>query len=182
MQIFKNFKLGEPKTQEHLKLRNRHNVMFLYDEDGNEWYGCQKAFSDDTIKIAFDNKGIIRSIAANKDVSTLWPVGLSVAEVRDTTANRRADISGNWVFNGEGIVKRVYTPDEHQAQAEAKKTALIDYANKKTQAWQTQLMLNLISEDDKNSLIEWMVYVKKIQTIDISLAPNITWPESPLSA
>jgi hypothetical protein len=179
MKIFKNFTLGEPKTAEHLKLRNQHNTMFLYDENGTEWYGCQKDFSPDTIKFAFDDKGIIRSIADNKDVSTLWPVGFSVAEVLDTTANRRADISGAWVFDGESIVKRVYTPGELQAQAELQKARLMATANKKTQAWQTQLMLGMISEGDKKSLIEWMEYVQKVQAVDVSLAPNIAWPKQP---
>lgn len=179
MKIFKNFALGEPKTVEHMKLRNKHNAMFLYDENGNEWYGCQKEFSPDTIKIAYDSNGVIRSIAANNDVSTLWPLGFSVAEVPNTTANRRADISGGWVFDGESIVKRVYTPDELQAQAELQKARLMADANKKTQAWQTQLMLGMISDEDKKSLIAWMEYVQKVQAVDVSLAPNITWPDQP---
>lgn len=179
MKIFKNFALGEPKTVEHVKLKNRNNVMFLYAEDGTEWYGCQKEFSPDTIKIAYDNNGVIRSIAANKDVSTLWPVGFSVAEVSDTTANRRADISGGWVFNGEGIVKRVYTPEELQAQAESHKERLIANANKKTQAWQTQLMLGLISDEDKKSLITWMEYVQKVQAVDTSLGLDAEFPDQP---
>jgi hypothetical protein len=179
MKIFKNFTLGEPKTAEHLKLRNQHNTMFLYDENGTEWYGCQKDFSPDTIKFAFDDKGIIRSIADNNDVSTLWPVGFSVAEVLDTTANRRADISGAWVFDGESIVKRVYTADELHAQAESRKEKLLAIANQKTQAWQTQLMLGMISEKDKKSLIAWMEFVQDVQAIDVRLGDKIIWPELP---
>jgi hypothetical protein len=179
MKIFKNFVLGEPKTVEHLKLRNQHNTMFLYDENGTEWYGCQKGFLPDTIKFAYDDKGIIRSIADNNDVSTLWPVGFSVAEVLDTTANRRADISGAWVFDGESIVKRVYTPDELQAQAELQKERLIADVNKKTQAWQTQLMLGIITDANKISLISWMEYVQEVQDVDVSEIPNIAWPNPP---
>ncbi|MFP7605642.1 tail fiber assembly protein [Serratia quinivorans] len=179
MKKFKNFALGEPKNVEHLKLKNRNNVMFLYAEDGTEWYGCQKTFAADTIKFSYNEKGVIRSIATNKDVSSLWPDGLSVAEVADTTANRRADILGGWVFNGEDIVKRVYTPYELQAQAESKKEKLITSANKKTQAWQTQLMLGMISDEDKKSLMAWMNYVQKVQAVDVSLVPNITWPDQP---
>lgn len=179
MKTFKNFTLGEPKTVEHMKLRNKHNAMFLYDENGNEWYGCQKGFLPNTIKIAYDSNGVIRSIAVNKDVSSLWPVGFSVAEVRDTTANRRADISGGWVFNGEDIVKRVYTPDELQVQAESKKGKLITSANKKTQAWQTQLMLGMISDENKKSLISWMEYVQKVQLVDTSLGLDAEWPAHP---
>nr|WP_315854779.1 tail fiber assembly protein [Serratia marcescens] len=106
-------------------------------------------------------------------------MGLSVAEVADTTANRRADVMGGWVFDGENIVKRVYTEEELKAQAETEKAKRLAFANKKTQAWQSQLMLGMIGEEDKQSLIAWMEYVKQVQAIDTSAAPDIAWPEQP---
>lgn len=179
MKNINNFQLGAPKTREQIKLQNSHNVQFLYSEDGTEWYACQQEFAQDTIKFAYDEKGVIRSIANNKDVSTLWPVGLSVAEVADTTANRRADAMGGWVFDGENIVKRVYTEEELKARAETEKAKRLAFVNKKTQAWQAQLMLGMIDEEDKLSLIAWMKYVKQVQAIDISAGSDIVWPEQP---
>lgn len=52
----------------------------------------KKYFADDTIKIAYDKDNIIRYV--EKDVTAIRPDGLSVVEVADITANRRADISG----------------------------------------------------------------------------------------
>ncbi|EDS7590137.1 DUF4376 domain-containing protein [Salmonella enterica subsp. diarizonae] len=98
----KNFTPGDPKTPEQLELANKHRVLFLFSEDGQEWYESQKQFAADTIKFSYDSDGVIRSIS--RDVSALWPVGLSVAEVPDTTANRRADISGRWGFDGENVI------------------------------------------------------------------------------
>lgn len=98
----KNFTPGDPKTPEQLELANKHRVLFLFSEDGQEWYESQKQFAADTIKFSYDADGVIRSIS--RDVSALWPVGLSVAEVPDTTANRRADISGRWGFDGENVI------------------------------------------------------------------------------
>ncbi|EPY9772625.1 hypothetical protein ACXH7K_005751, partial [Klebsiella variicola] len=48
------------------------------------------------ITIAHDDKGIIRSIAFNKDVSTLWPVGLSVPkwQTRRQTVGRIFRVTG----------------------------------------------------------------------------------------
>ncbi|ELQ7075231.1 DUF4376 domain-containing protein [Salmonella enterica] len=98
----KNFTPGDPKTPEQLELANKHRVLFIFSEDGQEWYEAQKQFAADTIKFSYDSDGVIRSIS--RDVSSLWPVGLSVAEVADTTANRRADISGRWGFDGESVI------------------------------------------------------------------------------
>ncbi len=71
------------------------------------------------------------------------------------------------------------TKEQHIADAEAKKQALITEATQKTQLWQTQLMLGIITEEDKASLKEWMLYVQKVQAIDVSTAPDIDWPVKP---
>ncbi|HAT1681579.1 TPA: DUF4376 domain-containing protein [Klebsiella oxytoca] len=117
----KHFTKGLPRTPEQIASANKYKVMYLFAEDGTEWYGCQKRFDATMIKIAYDPQGVIRSIAAGNDVSTLWPDGLSVAEVPDTTANRRADISGRWGFDGTNIID-LMTPDK----AREKKNAEID--------------------------------------------------------
>ncbi|HGK5379320.1 TPA: DUF4376 domain-containing protein [Salmonella enterica subsp. enterica serovar Birkenhead] len=113
MQNIKNFTLDNPKTAKQLAQANRHRVMFLFSEGGQEWYECQKQFAPDTIKLAYDADGIIRSLSL--DVSALWPDGLSVAEVPDTTANRRADISGRWGFDGTDIID-LMTADKAREQ------------------------------------------------------------------
>lgn len=66
-------------------------------------------------------------------------------------------------------------------QAEAKKQSLIAEANQKTQLWQTQLMLDIITEEDKASLKEWMLYVQKVHAVDPSLGAAVVWPTSPAS-
>lgn len=71
------------------------------------------------------------------------------------------------------------TKEQLIAEAEAKKQALIDEVNQKTQLWRTQLMLGIITEEDKASLKEWMLYAQKVQAVDTSTAPNIDWPVKP---
>ncbi|EIT8514361.1 DUF4376 domain-containing protein [Salmonella enterica] len=105
----RNFTPGVPKTPEQLELANKHRVLFLFSEDGQEWYESQKQFAADTIKFTYDSEGVIRSIS--RDVSALWPVDMSVAEVPDTTANRRADISGRWGFDGTDVID-LMTPEK----------------------------------------------------------------------
>ncbi|EMD0830927.1 tail fiber assembly protein [Morganella morganii] len=71
------------------------------------------------------------------------------------------------------------TEEQQIAEAETKKQALIAEANQKTQMWQTQLMLDIITDEDKASLKEWMLYVQKVQAVDTSDVPDIDWPISP---
>ncbi|MCT2388630.1 tail fiber assembly protein [Erwinia pyrifoliae] len=63
--------------------------------------------------------------------------------------------------------------------ADSEKAARIAEANSITQAWQTQLILGIITDADKNSLTAWMKYVQDVQAVNIAAAPFIIWPEKP---
>ncbi|HEG4395098.1 TPA: tail fiber assembly protein [Morganella morganii] len=73
------------------------------------------------------------------------------------------------------------TYEQHVAIAEAQKQALIAEASQKTQLWQTQLMLGIITEEDKASLKEWMLYVQEVQAVDPSPGADVVWPTPPAS-
>ncbi|QLZ48325.1 tail fiber assembly protein [Citrobacter freundii] len=63
--------------------------------------------------------------------------------------------------------------------AEQQKAALLLEAQATISLWQTELQLGIISDEDKASLIAWMSYIKAVQTVDTSKAPDITWPDKP---
>ncbi|MDU7260795.1 MAG: tail fiber assembly protein [Clostridium butyricum] len=74
------------------------------------------------------------------------------------------------------------TDAQHAADVEAadqKKAALLAEAQEKISLWQTELQLGSISNEDKESLIAWVQYIKAVQAIDTSSAPNINWPVKP---
>ena len=141
---------------------------YLISEDGQDWYECQTQFAEDTYKVAYDSDGIVRSIST--DVSALCPVSLSVAEVESLPDG--ADIDGNWVFDGESVVARTLTAAEWQAKA-------------RISLWQSELLLDIITNDDKESLTEWLAYIKALQALDLSgvtdeASYNATvWPDEP---
>ncbi|EEI4451974.1 DUF4376 domain-containing protein [Salmonella enterica] len=107
MQDIKNFTPYKPESPVIS------GAAHLKSEDGRDWYECQKLFSPDTIKVEYDNNGVITCIS--RDVSGFWPVGKSVAEVPDTKENRRADISGRWGFDGKNIID-LMTADKAREQ------------------------------------------------------------------
>ncbi|MEG0100324.1 MAG: tail fiber assembly protein [Hafnia sp.] len=65
------------------------------------------------------------------------------------------------------------------AMAEQQKSALLVEAQATISLWQTELQLGIISDEDKASLIAWMSYIKAVQAVDTSAAPDINWPEKP---
>lgn len=69
--------------------------------------------------------------------------------------------------------------EEAVSYAEQQKSALLLEAQETISFWQTELQLGIISDEDKASLIAWMQYIKAVQVVDTSTAPDITWPEIP---
>lgn len=71
--------------------------------------------------------------------------------------------------------------DELVAQADETKQAMLTAARSTISIWQTELQLGVISDDDKASLIGWLAYIKELQAVDTSNAPEITWPLRPVA-
>lgn len=176
MQHLKNIIAGNPKTVEQYQLTKNFDVIWLWSEDGKNWYEEVKNFQEDTIKLAYTVDGII--VAMDKDVSAINPEGLSVVELPDITANRRADISGKWMFKDGVVIKRTYTEEEQRQQAENEKQSLLQLVRDKTQLWDSQLRLGIISDENKQKLTEWMLYAQKVESTDTSSLP-VTFPEQP---
>lgn len=177
LMVMRNIKEGEPTTPVQIELKKNINVRFFYDEDGNEWYSSQKLFSTDTIKVAFDEKNIIRCV--HSDVSAIYPENMSIAEVENTTANRRADNRGGWQYiNGE-IVRREFTRDELIAAAEEQKTALLAAAAVVIAPLQDAVDLEIATNDENAALAAWKKYRVQLNRVDTSASPDIDWPTAP---
>ncbi|HBO3570053.1 TPA: tail fiber assembly protein [Escherichia coli] len=174
MMHLQNIKSGNPKTIEQYELTKRFNIVWLWSDNGENWYEEQKNFQDDTLKMAYDENGIIRCI--EKDVSMLNPDGLSVVELPNITANRRADISGNWMFKDGAVIKRIYTPDELQQQAELQKVTLLSEAELVIQPLERAIKLNMATDDERARLEAWERYSVLVSRVDTE---NPEWPDKP---
>ncbi|HDY3114003.1 TPA: tail fiber assembly protein [Salmonella enterica] len=148
----------------------------MFDEDGKNWYEEQKQFSADTLKIAYDKNNIIVDI--NKNISAINPEGCSVVELPDITANRRADVSGRWMYDGEReqVIKRVYTPEELRQQAEVKKAKLLEEAETVITPLARAVKRNIATDEEIKQLEAWELYSVMVNRVDIS-APD--WPDIP---
>ncbi|HAX5100540.1 TPA: tail fiber assembly protein [Escherichia coli] len=151
---------------------------FLQDENGNDWYECQKLFAENTYKIMYDSDNIVRSVTT--DVSALYPVNASVAELESLPDGM--SINGSWYYH-DGEVLPV--PVDYQQLAETQRQQLLSDARDMVSDWKTELDLEIISDEDKDRLVLWMTYIKTLKSLDFSQVSDessfdlIQWPEKP---
>ncbi|WP_320728271.1 tail fiber assembly protein [Enterobacter ludwigii] len=177
MMHLKNIKMGNPKTKKQYELLKNENITPLFTEDGDDWYEKQTEFSQDTLKVAYLNSGLVAWVG--KDVTTIDPTGMSVIELPDITANRRITAPGYWFYRNDGFVF------DYSLKAEDDRKNLILKISSKTGEWERDLLLGLISDEDKEKLKAYRVYSKALLAMDLSGVTDkntynsIEWPVSP---
>ncbi|MGP9421509.1 tail fiber assembly protein [Ewingella sp. AOP9-I1-14] len=149
-------------------------VLFLKDGQGDDWYEMQRYFANDTLKIAYNDAGIICS--AYEDISKLWPINLSVTEIKLSKVPKDFAVDGNWIFDGTKIKKRTETKAEVIAQADAKRANLITRATEVIAPLQDAVELDIATDEEKERLKAWKIYRIALTRVDSS---NPTWPEVP---
>ncbi|MEB2729586.1 tail fiber assembly protein [Citrobacter koseri] len=177
MQHLKNLTKYTPDDAYNLFLMDEHNAEFFISDDGRDWYESQADFMPDTLKVAYDEAGIIRCIS--KDVSSIYPRDFSVVEVEITPENQDVDIMGGWVFRDGKIQPREYSQEELIAQAEAKKAELLAMADAAIAPLSRAVRLKMATDEEAATLEEWERYSVLINRVDTSTVPDIDWPEQP---
>ncbi|MGC6096567.1 tail fiber assembly protein [Citrobacter portucalensis] len=174
MQHLKNLKMYTPDDEYSLLLMKEHNAEFFISDDGRDWYKSQADFSADTLKIAYDEAGIIRSISM--DVTSIYPRGFSVVEVDITEANKSVDIFGGWIFDNGEIKPRQYSQAELRAQAEEKKSELLSAATAAIAPLQDAVDEKMATAEEIIMLSEWKKYRVKVMRVDTN---KPEWPTPP---
>ena len=158
-------------------LHSGSSVLFLKDESGLDWYESQAGFSEETLKFVYDSNGII--ISFDYDVSKLWPVGHSVAEISASEVPAGLDISGGWVFDGKVITTRVYSSAEYVSQAEAERESSMALAAAAIAPLQDAVDIGDATDEERASLQGWKKYRVALNRLNLTAAPDIEWPEIP---
>nr|WP_232507926.1 tail fiber assembly protein [Photorhabdus laumondii] len=71
------------------------------------------------------------------------------------------------------------TKEELIQQAEHEKSQLLTKVNNLVAPLQDAVDLGVASEAEKAALLEWKKYRIILSKVDISLAPDVEWPEQP---
>lgn len=72
-----------------------------------------------------------------------------------------------------------------QDRAEQQRKNCIATANETTSDWRTELQLDVITDDDRISLTNWMAYIRALKTLDLSAVDSeasfdaVDWPAEP---
>ncbi|MFP1927394.1 tail fiber assembly protein [Lonsdalea quercina] len=112
-----------------------------------------------------------------------WPeIGVEVTD--DVFKSFSAAPEGKVVgVDGGGYPCWVEVPplshDELIAIAESKRVQLLNHADEVVKDWRVELALDEISDEDKAELSAWMAYKRAVKAVDVSTAPEISWPVGP---
>ncbi|EGJ4498903.1 tail fiber assembly protein [Escherichia coli] len=173
----KNITAGNPKTAEQYQMTKRHSIVWLFSEDGKNWYEEQKNFASDTIKVAYNERG--RVVWVGKDVTGIEPTNVSIIELPDITTNRRITAPGYWFYRNDEFVF------DYKLKAEDERDALLKQVSVMTSDQEKDLLLGLISDEDREKLKAYRIYAKSLQAMDFSTIADktsynaIEWPVSP---
>ncbi|HCO7804470.1 TPA: tail fiber assembly protein [Escherichia coli] len=173
----KNITAGNPKTAEQYQMTKRHSIVWLFSEDGKNWYEEQNNFASDTIKVAYNERG--RVVWVGKDVTGIEPTNVSIIELPDITTNRRITVSGYWFYRNDEFVF------DYKLKAEDERDAQLQRVRIMTSEWEKDLLLGLISDEDREKLKAYRIYAKSLQAMDFSPITDkasynaIEWPVSP---
>jgi len=137
-------------------------------------------------RVAIYQDGVWTAVADHRG-KTVYSVTDGIAVVinvpgdypADTTPLKPATAWDKW--DGTKWVKDAEAEREAKIIAvEKERSTRIAEANSVSAAWQAQLLLGIITEDDKERLTAWMAYVQKIQRVDGLSTPYVTWPDRPV--
>ncbi|HEC3625763.1 TPA: tail fiber assembly protein, partial [Escherichia coli] len=84
--------------------------------------------------------------------------------------------SGNWKFLDGKVVKREYTKQELQQQAELQKAALLSEAESVIQPLERAVRLNMATDEERTRLESWERYSVMVSRVDTA---KPEWPQKP---
>lgn len=175
MKNIKNFQRYSPASEEKKALERDINAIFLISDDGQDWYECQRNFSNATIKIMYDAEGIVRAIT--NDISSLFPENRSVAEVASLPEG--ASIDGTWIYEDGRVMPRQLTQRELLQQAERKKMSLLLQAEKAMAPLKDAVELEIATKEEHVRYVAWRNYRVLVSRVNVTDPDNISWPNLP---
>lgn len=174
MQRFGKFTPYTPDTTDRPRIIDGHNVMFLQDDKGNDWYDVIELFDESkTLKIGYDDDGRVRTFTTN--IHALFPVNLSVVELPATKANLRVTLGDDWFYK-DGKLQQIRN---YLADAEAERGNRMAEVTTRIDWLEDAQKDGDISSYEETELATLRAYRTALRRLDLSTAPDINWPEVP---
>ncbi len=157
------------------------SIQYFRSEDGQDFYDALEKFTKKYKLSIHPETGVIYSMA--EDVSRLYPAGFTIVEVDELPEG--FCIEARWYY-AEGQVLPV--PDNWQQKAATERRRRLTEAEKRTSDLKTELSLGIISDSDRETLTQWMLYVRALNAMNVSTVCDettfsaIEWPKVPAQA
>ncbi|HII3566232.1 TPA: tail fiber assembly protein [Citrobacter freundii] len=172
MQRFGRFTPYTPDTTDRPKIIDGQNVMFLRDENGNDWYDVVDLFDESTtLKIGYDDDGCVRTFTTN--IHAFFPVNLSVVELPATKANLRVTLGDDWFYK-DGKLQQIR---DHLADAEAERDRRMAEATTRIDWLDAAQKDGDITGEEEAELAALRAYRTALRRLDLTTAPDVKWPE-----
>ncbi|MFP1920683.1 tail fiber assembly protein [Lonsdalea quercina] len=114
------------------------------------------------------------------NTQTRQPVTLTTLGAYPENTTPLAPATEYDVWDGTNWVLDVAAKHEGEiAEAEQRRQTLLTEADSVTSDWRIELMLGDISDSDKTKLSAWMAYKSAVKAVDVSTAPDVSWPAQP---
>lgn len=143
--------------------------MAVYNGEQDNW----KIIEDHRGQIVFSTK-----TGESQVITVLGPLPRDTVSTGPTEQYMKWDGS-EWVHDAEAE-KAAF-----QTKAESQRQYLLSVANSTIADWRTELQLEVITDDDRASLIKWMAYIKDLKAMDLGEIFDIAgyeaidWPQTP---
>lgn len=188
MNNIKNFKPVNLTKEllDEFKNSDGYTPLILQSQDGKYWHDCYDLFSNDTIKIMYDNDGVIRSVVDAPvpsrggiyAVSMFYPLNMSVAEV-DVLPDEFELESEEWVYDGQTIFKSLkLIADRSKIANVAELYHLSGRASSYLLMLQSSESSGTTQAGDGNLILELQQYLAELRYVDLTLRVP-SWPTAP---
>ncbi|QGR65577.1 tail fiber assembly protein [Yersinia intermedia] len=132
--------------------------------------------------VVFENEGgrgmTVVNFAAQKYLDEFTHDGPWLKILREELPDQR--FIEAWQFNKTNdsiVVNPVWLQEMHVAEAERGRSHRILSVQDELTSLQTDLMLGIIDDEGTTRLVKLKKYVVALKQLDVSTAPDITWPE-----
>ena len=168
LQNYKNFKISKQEFAPELM----GSVIYHADEQGRDWYELQATFREDTIKVGYDERGIICTVSEH--VYAITPTDLSIAEIEVLPQGFVLEYGAYEYLNGE-VVPRIPADAEIAAAADERRKQLMSDISVELATLEDIIESGTGTEQEINRLATLKQYRIALMRLDI----HQPWPELP---
>lgn len=125
----------------------------------------------------FDHRG---EIGYNKETGSPFNITELGEYPKSVTPKKPTSQYDKW--NGDSWTEDLATKHEADiANAQKHRQSILDDIEETTSDWRIEMLLGDISDNDKSQLSAWMSYKSAVKAVDVSTAPDVSWPVLPVA-